>query len=55
MNYGPGAGVDKRVKWPGFRIITLPEEADKFTVKKFISGSSWLPSTGVAFIYGLSD
>lgn len=55
MNYGPGAGVEERVKWPGFRVITLPEEADQFTVKKFISGSSWLPSTGVAFIYGLSD
>ncbi|XP_072999388.1 probable pectinesterase/pectinesterase inhibitor 61 [Typha latifolia] len=54
MNYGPGAAVGKRVTWPGFRVITLPEEASKFTVSQFISGSSWLPSTGVAFLAGLS-
>ena len=55
MNYGPGAGVGKRVKWPGFRVITLEEEADRFTVGKFIHGSSWLPSTGVAFLAGLTE
>ncbi|XP_008806757.3 probable pectinesterase/pectinesterase inhibitor 34 [Phoenix dactylifera] len=54
MNYGPGAAVGKRVKWPGYRVITLPEEASKFTVAQFIYGSSWLPSTGVAFLAGLS-
>lgn len=54
MNYGPGAGVAKRVNWPGFRVITVEEEAEKFTVGKFIYGSSWLPSTGVAFVAGLS-
>ncbi|WOL02203.1 hypothetical protein Cni_G10922 [Canna indica] len=54
MNYGPGAAVGKRVTWPGFRVITLPAEASKFTVAQFIFGSSWLPSTGVAFLAGLS-
>ncbi|KAF3432822.1 hypothetical protein FNV43_RR23924 [Rhamnella rubrinervis] len=54
MNYGPGAAVGQRVKWPGYRVITSPVEADKFTVAKFIYGSSWLPSTGVAFLAGLS-
>ncbi|XP_010915944.1 probable pectinesterase/pectinesterase inhibitor 34 [Elaeis guineensis] len=54
MNYGPGAALGKRVKWPGYRVITLPEEASKFTVARFIYGSSWLPSTGVAFVAGLS-
>ncbi|CAA6665736.1 unnamed protein product [Spirodela intermedia] len=54
MNYGPGAAVGKRVTWPGFRVITVPEEASKFTVAQFIYGSSWLPSTGVAFLAGLS-
>ncbi|XP_057774220.1 probable pectinesterase/pectinesterase inhibitor 61 [Salvia miltiorrhiza] len=54
MNYGPGAGLGQRVKWPGYRVITSDEEADKFTVAKFIYGSSWLPATGVAFVAGLS-
>ncbi|XP_020577734.1 LOW QUALITY PROTEIN: probable pectinesterase/pectinesterase inhibitor 34 [Phalaenopsis equestris] len=53
MNYGPGAAVGKRVQWPGYKVITLPEEAGKFTVANFIFGSSWLPSTGVAFLGGL--
>lgn len=54
MNGGPGAGVGKRVNWPGYRVITEAEEANKFTVEKFIYGSSWLPSTGVAYLAGLS-
>ncbi|KAF8008529.1 hypothetical protein BT93_K2252 [Corymbia citriodora subsp. variegata] len=54
MNDGPGAAVGRRVKWPGFRVITSTTEASKFTVSQFIFGSSWLPSTGVAFVAGLS-
>uniref|UniRef100_A0A2P2J6L2 pectinesterase n=1 Tax=Rhizophora mucronata TaxID=61149 RepID=A0A2P2J6L2_RHIMU len=55
MNYGPGAAVGQRVNWPGYRVITSAAEASKFTVAQFIYGSSWLPSTGVAFSAGLSD
>ncbi|KAL0308372.1 UNVERIFIED_CONTAM: putative pectinesterase/pectinesterase inhibitor 54 [Sesamum radiatum] len=51
-NMGPGAGTSGRVKWPGFRVIGTPE-ASKFTVANFISGNSWLPSTGVTFVSGL--
>ncbi|KAJ8558115.1 hypothetical protein K7X08_004881 [Anisodus acutangulus] len=54
MNYGPGAAVGQRVTWPGYRVITSTEEASKFTVAQFIFGSSWLPSTGVAFLAGLN-
>lgn len=54
MNYGPGGAVGQRVKWPGYRVITSTVEASKFTVAQFIYGSSWLPSTGVAFLAGLS-
>ncbi|KAM0001630.1 putative pectinesterase [Helianthus debilis subsp. tardiflorus] len=54
MNNGPGAGVGQRVKWPGYRVITSSIEASRFTVGQFIYGSSWLPSTGVAFLAGLS-
>uniref|UniRef100_A0A251UN78 Pectinesterase n=2 Tax=Helianthus annuus TaxID=4232 RepID=A0A251UN78_HELAN len=55
MNYGPGGGVGRRVKWPGYRVITSAIEASRFTVAKFIYGTSWLPSTGVAFLAGLSE
>ncbi|XP_027330995.1 probable pectinesterase/pectinesterase inhibitor 34 [Abrus precatorius] len=54
MNFGPGAAVGNRVKWPGYRVITSTVEANRFTVAQFISGSAWLPSTGVAFLAGLS-
>ncbi|RWW01465.1 hypothetical protein GW17_00035496, partial [Ensete ventricosum] len=54
MNDGPGSALGKRVAWPGYRVITLPAEAGKFTVGQFIYGSSWLPSTGVAFLAGLA-
>lgn len=54
MNYGPGSAVGQRVKWPGYRVINSTVEASKFTVAQFIFGSSWLPSTGVAYLAGLS-
>ncbi|KAF5442292.1 hypothetical protein F2P56_034965 [Juglans regia] len=54
MNYGPGGAIGQRVNWSGYRVITSTVEASKFTVAQFIYGSSWLPSTGVAFLAGLS-
>lgn len=54
MNYGPGASVGERVNWPGYRVMKSSAEASHFTVAKFIYGSSWLPSTGVAFLSGLT-
>ncbi|KAK6283606.1 hypothetical protein POUND7_002558 [Theobroma cacao] len=53
MNRGPGAGTCKRVKWPGYRILTKAEEAKPFTVAELIQGGSWLKSTGVAYTEGL--
>ncbi|KAL8240808.1 hypothetical protein R6Q59_014163 [Mikania micrantha] len=53
MNNGPGAAVGGRVQWPGYRVITSTVEANRFTVGQFIYGSSWIPSTGVAFLAGL--
>ncbi|XP_059667240.1 probable pectinesterase/pectinesterase inhibitor 61 [Cornus florida] len=55
MNSGPGAAVGQRVNWKGYRVITSSVEASKFSVGQFISGSSWLPATGVAFLAGLSN
>ncbi|CAJ2667484.1 unnamed protein product [Trifolium pratense] len=54
MNYGPGGAIGQRVHWPGYRVITSTVEANRFTVAQFISGSTWIPSTGVAFVAGLS-
>ncbi|KAI5320001.1 PREDICTED: pectinesterase [Prunus dulcis] len=51
-NGGPGAGLGKRVQWPGFHVIGA-DEAVEFTVSNFIAGTSWLPSTGVTFVSGL--
>ncbi|KAH9315661.1 hypothetical protein KI387_024288, partial [Taxus chinensis] len=48
-NRGPGAKLDKRVTWDGYRVIKTAEEAKNFTVANFISGSTWLPSTGIPF------
>ncbi|KAF3322569.1 putative pectinesterase/pectinesterase inhibitor 34 [Carex littledalei] len=53
-NYGPGSAVDKRVAWPGYRVITAPQEAAKFTVSQFIFGTSWLPSTGGVFVWSIN-
>ncbi|KFK26958.1 hypothetical protein AALP_AA8G315400 [Arabis alpina] len=55
MNRGAGSGTGQRIKWPGYHIITSTVEASKFTVAQFISGSAWLPSTGVSFFSGLSQ
>ena len=53
MNSGPGAGTNKRVKWPGYHVITSAAEAQKFTVRELIQGGVWLKNTGVAFTEGL--
>jgi pectinesterase len=55
MNTGPGSATGNRVKWPGYRVISSSEEASQFTVGEFIQGDSWLQSTGVAYVDGLTD
>ncbi|XP_058079334.1 pectinesterase/pectinesterase inhibitor PPE8B-like [Magnolia sinica] len=52
-NYGPGAGLSGRVKWPGYHMINDSAEANKFTVAQFIDGNLWLPETGVKYTSGL--
>jgi len=53
MNNGPGAGLAKRVTWPGYKILNTAGQVYQFTVAQFISGTKWLPSTGIFFIGGL--
>ncbi|KAF5748382.1 pectinesterase [Tripterygium wilfordii] len=47
-NLGPGGGTSGRVNWPGYHVIGAPDAA-KFTVRNFIAGHLWIPSTGVIF------
>lgn len=54
MNRGPGAGVAKRVRWPGYRAIRSSNEARAFTVSQFIKGDSWLPFTGIQYVPGFT-
>ncbi|KAF2288273.1 hypothetical protein GH714_005761 [Hevea brasiliensis] len=54
-NYGPGASLSGRIKWPGYHIIRDAATAKFFTAGEFIDGMSWLPSTGVKFTAGLSN
>lgn len=53
MNYGPGAGLGGRVRWPGLHAINDSTQANNFTVAQFLLGNSWLPSTGVKYTAGL--
>ncbi|KAL2337537.1 hypothetical protein Fmac_011983 [Flemingia macrophylla] len=48
-NSGPGSSTARRVKWPGYRVITRDPEASKFTVGNFIAGNAWLPATKIPF------
>ncbi|XP_057439332.1 putative pectinesterase/pectinesterase inhibitor 22 [Lotus japonicus] len=54
-NYGPGASLAGRVKWPGYHIMKDAATASYFTVQRFIHGDSWLPGTGVKFTAGLTN
>ncbi|KAK1436946.1 hypothetical protein QVD17_02730 [Tagetes erecta] len=53
QNTGPGADTSARVTWKGWGVIKDPNEAQSFTVAKFINGENWLPSTGFPFVPGL--
>uniref|UniRef100_A0A803MFB5 Pectinesterase n=2 Tax=Chenopodium quinoa TaxID=63459 RepID=A0A803MFB5_CHEQI len=54
MNYGPGASLGSRIKWPGYHILNSSAQAVNYTVAQFIDGDLWLPTTGVRFASGLS-
>ncbi|KAL0716977.1 hypothetical protein Bca4012_066299 [Brassica carinata] len=51
-NFGAGASTKNRVKWKGLRFLSK-KEANRFTVKPFIDGQRWLPTTKVPFRSGL--
>jgi len=52
-NRGPGAKLDKRVKWKGYRGAIARNEALQFTIDAFIQGSQWIRESGVPMLAGL--
>ncbi|XP_019191747.1 PREDICTED: pectinesterase 2-like [Ipomoea nil] len=52
-NTGAGSSTAGRVNWNSVHQVITPQEAEQFTVDKFIDGNSWLPSTNVPFSSGL--
>ncbi|XP_057461150.1 pectinesterase 2-like [Actinidia eriantha] len=50
-NRGPGANTEGRVKWA--RVINSSTTAAKFSVRNFIEGDKWIPSTGIPFFLDL--
>ncbi|PSR93345.1 Pectinesterase [Actinidia chinensis var. chinensis] len=52
-NKGVGSSTQGRVRWPGVRVITDPDEIQQFTVANFIQGDTWLPDTGLPFTANL--
>jgi pectinesterase len=54
QNRGPGAALDKRVKWKGIKTPLSLRQALRFTSGKFIQGDSWIRPTGVSYTSGLS-
>ncbi|CAH9088766.1 unnamed protein product [Cuscuta europaea] len=55
LNYGPGAGLGSRVNWTGYHGIMDFDQANDFTVARFIRGNTWLPSTGFQYTAGLKE
>lgn len=58
-NNGPGANVQRRVKWKGYHGLISKAEANRFTPGQFLkagtdAGTSWLKSQHVPFIFGFA-
>ncbi|XP_042409354.1 pectinesterase-like [Zingiber officinale] len=51
-NTGGGGGTDKRVNWPGVKVISRAEAAS-FTPATFIQGGDWIPKTNTPVRLGL--
>ncbi|KAF8401222.1 hypothetical protein HHK36_012151 [Tetracentron sinense] len=54
-NRGPGARINRRVRWKGFKVITNRREALKYTAGSFIQGNLWLRYTGAPYHLGLKN
>lgn len=52
-NKGAGASTSARVRWPGFKVITNPAEANKYTVTAFLNGNAWIKAMRAPVRLGL--
>ena len=52
-NIGPASSTRWRVRWKGFHVLNKASDASAFTVGRFITGTAWLPRTGIPFSSGL--
>ncbi|KAL3626548.1 hypothetical protein CASFOL_030097 [Castilleja foliolosa] len=50
-NKGPGADLTRRVKWPGFKRVSI-EEAEMFTPGRYMMGNEWIAGKGVPYDSG---
>ncbi|KAK2990203.1 hypothetical protein RJ640_014655, partial [Escallonia rubra] len=48
QNRGPGAPIMQRVSWEKHKVMNS-SEAEKFTVRNFINGDSWIAPTNIPF------
>ncbi|KAL1547880.1 pectinesterase [Salvia divinorum] len=48
-NDGPGSGLGGRVTWPGYRPAIEDDEAEGFSVEKFIQGSQWIDGLNIRY------
>ncbi|KAG6431614.1 hypothetical protein SASPL_109693 [Salvia splendens] len=48
-NNGPGSGLGGRVTWPGYRPAIEDDEAEGFSVEKFIQGSEWIEGLNIRY------
>ncbi|XP_078444819.1 putative pectinesterase/pectinesterase inhibitor 45 [Wolffia australiana] len=51
-NRGPGAGLAKRVPWPGVKALAKTQ-AQGYTVQAFIQGADWIPTAGAPVHLGM--
>ncbi|XP_009761202.1 pectinesterase [Nicotiana sylvestris] len=49
QNRGPGANIDKRVKWGGYKRNISPQEAEKYAPAHFIDQDNWIKKTGISY------
>ncbi|KDP27833.1 hypothetical protein JCGZ_18913 [Jatropha curcas] len=53
-NRGPGSVTKDRVTWKGIKKLSA-QDADAFTVAKFIGGDLWIPDTGISYASGMMN
>nr|CAD1837397.1 unnamed protein product [Ananas comosus var. bracteatus] len=52
LNSGAGADTSRRVRWPGYHVMSTVE-ALQFAVRTFLAGGAWIVAAGVPVTLGL--